>query len=377
MQVDNLPYKDDFTVQHYEQIVALAKSKWPVVDYHSIPFGKRFLLWRHDCDYSLNRALKLAHIEAAAGLKATYFINPHCEFYNIFERTQKDIILQIQRLGHEVGLHYDSMFFDTSDEDTLVANLKSDAELIETLLGWKPKVFSFHNPTPFLLTCEAERYAGMVNCYSKRLKTKAGYCSDSNGYWRHRRLLDVINSHKSRGLQVLTHPAWWQDRPMTPRHRVFRCVYGRATATIRFFDKAIEAGKRENPGYFRHELAFLRTDDQSVSDLMDYLFHSEKYLELFLMLVSTLSDIKKKTCKAATQKRSDVRKRKIAKQPPAWWSEHAINVLFNSGKPTKKDCLRLLNIIERIRNSKKNRNGRKPSRTTCVGLRKTNLQSRD
>jgi len=34
-------------------------------------------------------------------------------------------------------------------------------------------------------------------------------------------------------LQVLTHPAWWQDEPMSPMARVNRCIDGRAEKTRR------------------------------------------------------------------------------------------------------------------------------------------------
>jgi hypothetical protein len=67
----------DFTVEQYRGLCRLACKGWPVVDYASIPWGERFLLWRHDLDYSVNRALALAKVEQQEGVKATYFVNPH------------------------------------------------------------------------------------------------------------------------------------------------------------------------------------------------------------------------------------------------------------------------------------------------------------
>ena len=274
----------DFTVEHYRDLLRLARQKWPLVSYDAIPFGQRFLLWRHDCDYSLNRALALARIEQEEGVQATYFINPHSEFYNPLERGQLDILLQIREMGHHLALHFDSMFFTTHDELELVRQLESEASLLEAFLGERPVAFSFHNPSTFHLSCEAENYAGMVNCYSRRFKKKVAYCSDSNGYWRFQRLYDVLARGEETKLQVLTHPGWWQDEPMPPREKVFRSVYGRAEATLRFFYKAIEDGGRENPSSVRRELAFLQPLQPRAFVLCDYLWGQGFFAALFVEL---------------------------------------------------------------------------------------------
>ncbi len=44
--------------------------------------------------------------------------------------------------------------------------------------------------------------------------TSYAYVSDANGYWRFRRLLDVLVEGTDVRLHVLTHPGWWQAEPM-------------------------------------------------------------------------------------------------------------------------------------------------------------------
>jgi hypothetical protein len=68
-------HDDDFTVENYRGLLRLALMGWPVADYTNIPWGERFILWRHDLDYSINRSLALARVERQEGLKATYFVN--------------------------------------------------------------------------------------------------------------------------------------------------------------------------------------------------------------------------------------------------------------------------------------------------------------
>ncbi len=48
--------------------------------------GKRYLILRHDVDFSVDRALELAKIENNYGISSTYFFLLHSDFYNIFEK---------------------------------------------------------------------------------------------------------------------------------------------------------------------------------------------------------------------------------------------------------------------------------------------------
>ena len=65
---------DDFTENHYSKLIKIAKSKYKFISYLNIPWGEKFILWRHDLDHSLNRALALAKIESEEGVFATYFL---------------------------------------------------------------------------------------------------------------------------------------------------------------------------------------------------------------------------------------------------------------------------------------------------------------
>jgi len=86
----------------------------------------------------------------------------------------------------------------------------------------------------------------MINAYSKYLKSNFGYCSDSNGYWRFERLEDVLKEAKHEKLQVLTHPGWWVETPMSPRQRIQRCIDGRAINVGKNYDDLLNRMCREN-----------------------------------------------------------------------------------------------------------------------------------
>ena len=52
--------KNDLTLQQYINLLNIAKNKFSFITYENISFDDNFILWRHDIDLSLNRALKLA-----------------------------------------------------------------------------------------------------------------------------------------------------------------------------------------------------------------------------------------------------------------------------------------------------------------------------
>ena len=49
--LNKLPSEDDFTTKHYRKLIRLAQLNYQFVSYENPPFGERFILWRHDCDF--------------------------------------------------------------------------------------------------------------------------------------------------------------------------------------------------------------------------------------------------------------------------------------------------------------------------------------
>lgn len=250
--------ENDFTTSEYEALLCLAKQRYAFVRYQEPEKPERYVLWRHDVDYSLNRALQLAELEHKHGVISTYFVNPHCEFYNILEKEQAEIIHRIRALGHDIGLHFDAAFHDIQLESELDDRIRMESDFLQNWFKIRPLAFSFHNPTSFLLSCEKNQYGGLINTYSKFFKQSVQYCSDSNGYWRFRRLRDVLEMENVPRLQILTHPAWWQAESMTPRERIFRCVEGRALSIIQRYDSALKRDGRENRGCMLTEFDYLQ-----------------------------------------------------------------------------------------------------------------------
>lgn len=239
----------DFTENGYSEIVDLAiESNRKIARYDSIPWGDDFLLWRHDIDLSINRSYQIAQINSKKGLHSTFFVNIHSSFYNPFELSQTRLLRQIFAMGHDVGVHFDWSYYSESDSDELDRCVSRETALLSDIVGKTPVAVSFHNPTQEILEIDSARLGGLANAYSRQLMDGAEYCSDSNGYWRHQRLADIISDKAVGPLQVLTHPGWWQESEMLPRQRMERAVSGRAVATMEDYDRTLRDFGRENFG---------------------------------------------------------------------------------------------------------------------------------
>ena len=225
----------DFTETEYDRLVRLALQHYrfaSFVDWRDASPGT--VLWRHDLDFSVHRALALARIEAEAGAHATYFLNLHSAYYNALEEEVASRVREIVALGHELGLHFDPEF-ETSRSP--LEALTAERALLEDVFGVPVRTFSLHNPVVAGWSADDDEVAGMVNAYGAGLRERFAYCSDSHGVWRHRRLHDVLEEAADERLHVLTHPEWWVPEPLPPRERVTRAIHGRAARTQERYDR--------------------------------------------------------------------------------------------------------------------------------------------
>jgi hypothetical protein len=238
---------DDFTEAAYATALNLASQSYAFATFPSRP-SSRHVLWRHDVDFSVHRALRLAEIEAELGARATYFMYPHSQFYNLLSDLVIHKARQILELGHDLGLHFDPTFYGGNVAGAeLLDRIESERDLLASLFGRSPVAISFHlygvldEQPP-----DDDNLGGMVNAYGRTIKSDYAYCSDSNGVWRHRRLFDVLEKAEDERLHVLTHPEWWTPQPMPPRARLQRCLDGQAAAVGRYYDELVERYGRPN-----------------------------------------------------------------------------------------------------------------------------------
>ena len=151
-------------------------------------------------------------------------------------------------LGHEIGLHFDPTLHNITNEADLDASIEKERKALEDIIENKIEMFSFHNTTPFSLSCKKDTYGGCKNVYSDFFVNNVEYTSDSNGYWRFRSWEQLLKEGHS-VIQILTHPIWWKnDNQLPPYETVVQSCIERMAYEIdwytSFFDNQSERGNR-------------------------------------------------------------------------------------------------------------------------------------
>jgi hypothetical protein len=236
----------DFVYEEYRQLLKLAKKNYTFRGYTDFQKNEKFVIWRHDIDFNPEYAVKLAEIEANENVRATYFILLHSNLYNLLSVDNKNYIIQIMNYGHTIGLHFDSSYYNIINENDLENYLLFEKNILEKTFGQTIDSFSFHINTDFTMQCEAWQYAGLINTYSTYFKKEVGYCSDSYGYWKFRRLKDVLTEATDERLHILTHPEWWQETAKSPKQRLTDCVNLQAAKMLQGDSEVLKARQREH-----------------------------------------------------------------------------------------------------------------------------------
>ena len=158
-------------IDTYCEMLEVVTSQHKSIRYTEIQDCKTFVLWRHDCDMSLNRARAVAELDAQFGVRSTFFILPHSEYYNILELSQTRLVREIASFGHDIGLHLDVNYHLGSQSNfDFEKAINHDTNLLEDLAETKIDTFSFHNPTPEILEFDAAKYSGLINWRDHRLR---------------------------------------------------------------------------------------------------------------------------------------------------------------------------------------------------------------
>jgi len=205
-----MTWKCNFSFKHYFEVLDYAKEKYSIgsiMEFPRLKKKERFILLRHDIDFSLEYALKMAQAEAEHGLHATYFVLLHSPFYNALSEQGVSVIKIISDLGHEIGLHYDTRFLAKSSIKA-AAQLEQEAQMLGNITGKKIISVTRHNitTTPKL---KMYKISGFLDARGPEISVVSTYISDSVQNWRRGCMHNHIDKKKK--LQFLTHPIWWTE----------------------------------------------------------------------------------------------------------------------------------------------------------------------
>ena len=179
-----------FTINHYKEIIELAKDKGYTIT-STIGYLdelKKPLLIRHDIDFSLEYAYELANIEYDLGIQTSYYVYLHAPTYNALAPDSMKMIEAMYKMGHEIGLHYDSRY-----------SMSHESDIVSGIIRKGIYSYSQHCPT---LT-KKETYQALIDPFDLGLK----YISESGRNWREGCLCQHLG--KDKRLHVAIHADWW------------------------------------------------------------------------------------------------------------------------------------------------------------------------
>ena len=211
----------NFTLKHYEEICnVIAKSQYKVSFFNDCFLNfNNILVLRHDVDQSLEQSLKIAIIENRYDIKSTFFLWLKSPFYNIFEKKYTDIIYDIIKLDHQIGLHFDESIYKIENEKELNKFVGKEINLIKTYFNINIYAISMHKPSKWLLNNDVklDKY---INTYEKRFFKDFKYFSDSRRQWKEGCICNKIDVRKYNKLHILIHPFWWVDKDINFNERM-------------------------------------------------------------------------------------------------------------------------------------------------------------
>lgn len=162
------------------------------------------ILLRHDIEYSVECAYRMAKVEHEIGVKSSYFVLVHSVFYNPFTPENTRMLLEMVEMGHEIGLHYETYYFEDRGLDA-AEGIRADAEYLGNVLGLDVESVSQHRPARSSVVENIGKY--YVDAYRHDLIYDLFYISDSGVKWRKTSFMDCLGEHSK--IHALLHPDYW------------------------------------------------------------------------------------------------------------------------------------------------------------------------
>ncbi len=174
-----------------------------------------FTIIRHDVEFSVVRAYKLALMEAELNVSSTFFFQCISNAYNITSQENRKIIRSIQDMGHSIGLHLYISHVIEQDWDMVFHELCSQKQILENITEKKTDIFAFHRPAKWVLENRSDIIDGMINIYGESFfefsttQKHIKYLADSMHRWNFGHPLE---NHKFEKFQINTHPDEWTNQ---------------------------------------------------------------------------------------------------------------------------------------------------------------------
>jgi len=208
-----------FSYTEYINILNIVRDNLPIIDFSLVKDDtKSFCVVRHDVEFSIERAHKLAVLENNIGINSTFTVQLRNNTYNALSEKNIKLVKDIYSMGHRIGLHQNPPQLGLQ---AIKDNILKDIDVLEHYYGFEIDRFAFHRPNlnPTILGMYVE-VPGLINCNgpkyfhyytgNKPKNLNVTYLADSNHQWKYGHPIELDFS-KVEKLQINTHPFSWTE----------------------------------------------------------------------------------------------------------------------------------------------------------------------
>lgn len=219
-----MPEPYSFSYAAYRRLLMEIRAAGTLCDYADVlaRAPARFILLRHDVEFSPARALRLGEIEAQEGVSSTFFFQLTNNAYNTLSAENLGRLARLRALGHHVGLHFH--LHGRTNLTEIAARIAWEAALLEHELGFPVDRFSFHRPSAQVLAAKLA-VPGLINAYAPAFftytptldahtVTSVKYVADSRNEWSYCAPWPYPNADffaANPKVQLLCHPYSWSE----------------------------------------------------------------------------------------------------------------------------------------------------------------------
>ncbi len=206
--------KEDCCFAQYEQMLSEIKASGKYMDYAEALHSDKFIVLRHDIEFSIERAYNLARVETKNGICSSFLVQFTNNSYNAFSARNIKMLREMASHGHKIGLHYHRNGIEDIEE--VKKDIRVQADMLALMLGMPVDRFSFHRPLRAHLEADI-KVDGLINMYGKEFfaltdnpaeALPVKYIADSNHQWKYG-IPNAESFEKYDKIQLLVHPLSW------------------------------------------------------------------------------------------------------------------------------------------------------------------------
>ena len=171
--------------------------------------SKNTLFIRHDIDFSIEYAYRLALCESRLKIYSSFFFMLSTNFYNLLSSHNQKLVKEISSMGHKVSIHFDPTAYKN------LKYFKYEKNAFENIFGENVDIVSIHRPR-FFLKSNNIKLSGISQTYQDVFFKKMKYISDSNCRDVFPQITKFLEEPRKFGLHLLIHPIWWMDMGSNP-----------------------------------------------------------------------------------------------------------------------------------------------------------------